>query len=38
MTKAICKKCGTEWTNKDEIVRSTEDEHRKVTGHYPELN
>ena len=38
MAQARCKKCGAVWANKDEIEMSTVFEHRKVTGHVPEVD
>lgn len=36
--KAKCKRCGTEWADKDEILESTKAEHKKATGHTPEVD
>lgn len=33
-----CKKCGTVWANKDEIGEPTAAEHKKVLGHFPEID
>jgi len=38
MVRGTCKHCGTKWSNKDEIVSSTRDEHRKAMGHELELD
>ena len=33
-----CKRCGTVWAHIDEIVESTEWEHKKQYGHKPEID
>jgi len=33
-----CKRCGTVWADKDQIVASTRDEHQKAMGHQPEVD
>jgi len=37
MNETHCKKCGTKWADKDEILDKTKEEHKKIVGHYPEL-
>jgi len=36
--QAKCKKCGAVWANIDEIEMLTMLEHRKATGHMPEVD
>jgi len=33
-----CKKCGTIWSDKEQIVESTKAEHEKILGHRPEVD
>lgn len=37
MNEVKCKKCGTVWSDKDEILDSTRAEHKKILGHFPEV-
>lgn len=38
MTQAKCKKCGAIWADSSEIEMSTAFEHKKATGHMPEVD
>jgi len=37
MRRGTCKECGMVWSNKDEIVQQTRDEHQRVMGHALEV-